>query len=94
MGTRADDAFAFTDLPEGGYVVQVRRDGYRTKTISARVPPEGAVEILASMDRIRGDSDKRFENRLRDMDRRLSRGRRNNRALIANQELPISPGRS
>lgn len=92
MRTRADGLFEFPDLPEGGYVIQVRRDGYKTKTISAAVPPLGAVEVVAAMDSITSDKDKRFENRLRDMEWRLHRATPNNLVIVSRQELTLRPG--
>jgi hypothetical protein len=91
---RTDSAglFEFADIPEGGYVIQVRRDGYKTRTIPAAVPPAGAVELVASMDSITSDRDKRFENRLRDMEASLHRRSRNDFAIVARQELTIRPG--
>jgi hypothetical protein len=92
MRTSTNGVFEFSDVPEGGYTLQVRRDGYRTKTIPVMVPPDGAVEVVAAMDSLRGDRDKRFENRLRDMEGRLRRASRNDGVLVPNQELAIRPG--
>jgi Carboxypeptidase regulatory-like domain len=92
LRTGEDGRFEFPEIPEGGYVVQVRRDGYKTRTISAAVPPSGAVEVVAALDSIASDRDKRFENRLRDMEGRLHRRTVNTSAIIARQELLIRPG--
>ena len=92
MRTDSTGLFEFGDIPEGGYMIQVRRDGYKTRTISAHVPAAGAVELVATMDSIMTDRDKRFENRLRDMETRIHRRTPNDFALIARQELTIRPG--
>ena len=92
MRTDSTGLFEFADIPEGGYVIQVRRDGYKTRTISAAVPPADAVELVAAMDSIIADRDKRYENRLRDMESRLLRRSRNNYVVVARQELTIRPG--
>jgi hypothetical protein len=92
MRTDSTGLFEFGDIPEGGYVIQVRRDGYKTRTIPAHVPAAGAVELVASMDSIMTDRDKRFENRLRDMETRIHRRTANDFALIARPELTIRPG--
>jgi hypothetical protein len=92
MQTDSSGLFEFSDIPEGGYVIQVRSDGYKTRTIPAAVPPSGAVELVASMDSIMSDRDKRYENRLRDMEGSLHRRSRNDVAIVARQELTIRPG--
>lgn len=92
LRTGPDGLFEFGDIPEGGYVIQVRRDGYKTRTISAAVPAAGAVEIVAALDSVMTDKDKRFENRLRDMESRLLRRSRNTYVVVARQELTIRPG--
>jgi hypothetical protein len=92
MRTDSTGLFEFGDIPEGGYVVQVRRDGYKSRTISAMVPAAGAVELVAALDSITSDRDKRYENRLRDMETRTHRWQRNDFAVVARQELTIRPG--
>jgi len=92
LRTDSTGLFEFSDIPEGGYVIQVRRDGYKTRTIPAAVPPAGAVELVASMDSIISDRDKRYENRLRDMEGRTHRWSRNDFVLVARTELTIRPG--
>lgn len=92
MRTDSTGLFEFGDIPEGGYVIQVRRDGYRTRTISAHVPAAGAVELVASMDSIMTERDKRYESRLRQLENNLHAGNRNNFAIVARQELTTKPG--
>lgn len=92
MRTDSTGLFEFGDIPEGGYVIQVRRDGYKSRTISAAVPAAGAVELVAVLDSITTDRDKRYESRLRDMETRTHRWARNDFAVIARQELTIRPG--
>lgn len=92
LRTDSTGLFEFSDIPEGGYVVQVRHDGYKTRTISAHVPAAGAAELVASMDSVMTDRDKRWENRLRDMETRIHRRSTNDLALVARQELTIRPG--
>ena len=92
MRTDSTGVFEFSDIPEGGYVIQVRRDGYKTRTISAHVPAAGAAELFAAMDSIITDRDKRYENRLRDMAFLMNRRSRNEFAVVARQEVAIRPG--
>jgi hypothetical protein len=92
MRTDSTGLFEFGDIPEGGYAVQVRRDGYKTRTIPAHVPASGAVELVAAMDSIMTDRDKRYENRLRDMESRAHRASRNDMVIVARTELAIRPG--
>ena len=92
MRTDSTGLFEFGDIPEGGYVIQVRRDGYKSRTISAAVPAAGAVQLVAALDSITTDQDKRYENRLRDMESRTHRWSRNDFTIVARQELTIRPG--
>jgi hypothetical protein len=92
LRTDSTGLFEFGDIPEGAYVIQVRRDGYKTRTISAHVPAAGAVELVATMDSITSDRDKRYESRLRAMETNIHGWRRNDFAVVARQELTTKPG--
>lgn len=92
LRTDSTGLFEFGDIPEGAYVIQVRRDGYKTRTISAHVPAAGAVELVAAMDSITSDRDKRYESRLRAMEMNIHGWRRNDFVVVARQELTTKPG--
>ena len=79
--------FTFPDLVEGAYVVEARHKGFRTRVISAAVPPEGAVEVALVLDSLRTKADAFAENRLRDMERRIHYAPRHDAIVIGRQEL-------
>lgn len=89
--TADDGRFAFPNLREGAYVVAVRRDGFRSRLIPIAIPATDAVEIAAMLDPITKKSERLMEQRLRDIDSRISRHSRNTMAIIARQELTILP---
>ncbi len=71
--TGADGRFNFPVLREGAYVVETRRDGFKTKLIPAPVPHEGAVEVAVVLDSAATKDEKIAENRYRDFDMRWHR---------------------
>lgn len=92
MVTAADGRFEFADLREGGYVVSVKRDGFKTRLISIAVPPQGAVEVAAVLDSLDTRSEQIAERYMRDMEWRIHRRTPNQSAIVARQELGAVPG--
>lgn len=90
--TRADGRFEFPDLREGGYVVQARKDGYKTKLVTGAVPGSGAVEVAMVLDTLVTDRERRYEVLLRDMRSRWAGRRANTSAIVSAQELASTPG--
>lgn len=90
--TGADGRFEFAELLPGAYSVSVRRDGYRSRMISAVVPDSGAVEIAAVLDTLTTSTDQRREVLLREMASRLTRRARNDVVVVAHHELLADGG--
>ena len=92
MLTAANGRFEFAELREGGYVVGVKRDGFKTRLISVAVPALGAVEIAAVLDSLDSRSAQMAERHMRDIEWRVHRRNRNMSAIVARQELLTVPG--
>lgn len=90
--TRDDGRFEFPDLKEGAYVVQARKDRYKTRLVNGMVPERGAVEVAMVLDTLVTDQDQRYEVLLRDMRRRWTRRDANTAAIVSAQELASTPG--
>jgi hypothetical protein len=85
--TGPDGRFEFAEIPEGAWVVSVRRDGYKAQMIPVAVPAEGAVEVAAILDSLLTETDRRSERVYRDMASRINWRQRNTSAIVGAQEL-------
>jgi hypothetical protein len=84
--TGADGRFSFGEVGEGAYSLLVRIDRYRSRIVSAYVPPEGGLDLNVVMDSTISDWQRREDMELREISRRI-REANNPSAFVSAAEL-------
>jgi hypothetical protein len=82
----ADGRFSFGEIGEGAYSLLVRIDRYRSRIVSAYVPPDGGLDLNIVMDSTISDWQRREDMELREISRRL-REANNPSAFVSAAEL-------
>ena len=89
--TDAEGRFSFGQIGEGAYSLLVRIDRYRSRIVSAYVPPEGGLDLNVVMDSTISDWQRREDMELREISRRL-REANNPSAFVSAAELSAPEG--
>jgi hypothetical protein len=85
--TASKGEFDLSRIAEGAYLVRVQHRGYASQMLSVVVPPDGGVEIAATLDpSLHAENDKRLGVALSEFEQR-ARFRGINSAIVARQEL-------
>lgn len=84
--TGPDGRFSLGEISEGAYSLLVRIDRYRSRIVSAYVPPDGGLDLNIVMDSTISDWQRREDMEMREISRRL-REANNPSAFVSAAEL-------
>lgn len=84
--TTADGRFSLSAVGEGAWSLLVRLDRYQSRVVGAYVPPDGGVELNIVLDSTIADWQRREDNELREISRRI-REANNPSAFVSAAEL-------